>query len=129
VVAPRGAHALTRATTLSKSETRTRSRYHARGGSMTSRSSRRSRARHRTGWSALYIGTDFDPGTRVGRITKRLNAQAKLSIDDVQSAQADVVTEYGPLQHPVGRSPRAPRSSPLSPARSRTERSTTSSAR
>jgi len=49
----------------------------------------------------LYIGADFDAGTRVGRITKRLTAQPKLSIDDVQSVQADVVSEYGPLYAPT----------------------------
>src|SRR5438045_1459009 len=49
----------------------------------------------------LYIGADFDAGTRVGRITKRLNAVDKLSLADVQSVQADVVSEYGPLYSPT----------------------------
>ncbi len=47
----------------------------------------------------LYLGSFYDPGTRVGRITKRIEAAAdagtKLTIDDMQSIQADVVTEWG----------------------------------
>ena len=46
----------------------------------------------------LYLGADYDPGTRVGRITKRIQAATanggKLSIDDMQSIQADVVSEW-----------------------------------
>lgn len=46
----------------------------------------------------LYLGADYDPGTRVGRITKRLQAATanggKLSIDDMQSIQADAVSEW-----------------------------------
>ncbi|HWE27220.1 MAG TPA: penicillin acylase family protein, partial [Polyangia bacterium] len=46
----------------------------------------------------LYLGADYDPGTRVGRITKRINAGGagggKLTIDDMQSIQADVVSEW-----------------------------------
>ncbi|MEO6950496.1 MAG: penicillin acylase family protein [Polyangia bacterium] len=49
----------------------------------------------------LYIGVDFDPGTRVGRITKRIQAKDKLTLDDLQSIQADAVTEYGPLFAPT----------------------------
>ncbi len=46
----------------------------------------------------LYLGADYDPGTRVGRITKRITAMTanggKLSLDDMQSIQADVVSEW-----------------------------------
>jgi penicillin amidase len=46
----------------------------------------------------LYLGADYDPGTRVGRITKRIQAATqnggKLSLDDMQSIQADVVSEW-----------------------------------
>ena len=49
----------------------------------------------------LYIGVDFDPGTRVGRITKRITEKDKLTLDDLQSIQADAVTEYGPLLAPT----------------------------
>ncbi|HEX9101242.1 MAG TPA: penicillin acylase family protein [Polyangia bacterium] len=46
----------------------------------------------------LYLGADYDPGTRVGRITKRIKAVAdgggKLGLDDMQSIQADVVSEW-----------------------------------
>ena len=49
----------------------------------------------------LYIGVDFDPGTRVGRITKRIGAADKLTLDDLQSIQADAITEYGPLFAPT----------------------------
>jgi penicillin amidase len=46
----------------------------------------------------LYLGADYDPGTRVGRITKRIKAIAegggKLTIDDMQSIQADAVSEW-----------------------------------
>jgi penicillin amidase len=47
----------------------------------------------------LYLGTYYDPGTRVGRSTKNLEAFAdageKLTLDDMQAIQADVVTEWG----------------------------------
>ena len=46
----------------------------------------------------LYLGADYDPGTRVGRITKRIKAIAdgggKLTLDDMQSIQADAVSEW-----------------------------------
>jgi penicillin amidase len=49
--------------------------------------------------SPLYLAADYDPGTRVGRITKRILAATadggKLSLDDMQSIQADAVTELG----------------------------------
>jgi penicillin amidase len=45
----------------------------------------------------LYLGARYDFGARVGRITKRLMAIAasgnKIGLDDVQSVQADAVTE------------------------------------
>ncbi len=47
----------------------------------------------------LYLGWGYDPGTRVGRVTKRIEAAAdagqKLTLDDLQSIQADTVTEWG----------------------------------
>ncbi|MHB1845162.1 MAG: penicillin acylase family protein [Deltaproteobacteria bacterium] len=47
----------------------------------------------------LYLGAFYDPGTRIGRTTKRLQAAAdggaKLTLDDMQSIQADAVTEWG----------------------------------
>ena len=46
----------------------------------------------------LYLGWDYDPGTRVGRITKRLTAATanggKVGLDDMQSIQADDVSEW-----------------------------------
>jgi penicillin amidase len=46
----------------------------------------------------LYLGADYDPGTRVGRITKRIKAigdgGGKLTLDDMQSIQADAVSEW-----------------------------------
>ncbi len=45
----------------------------------------------------LYIGAGFDAGTRVGRITKRIqamSAQKKLTVEDLQSIQADDVSEW-----------------------------------
>jgi penicillin amidase len=46
----------------------------------------------------LYLGADYDPGTRVGRITKRIRAigdgGGKLTLDDMQSIQADAVSEW-----------------------------------
>ncbi|HUB07113.1 MAG TPA: penicillin acylase family protein [Myxococcales bacterium] len=46
----------------------------------------------------LYLGAFYDPGTRVGRITKRIegfeDAGHKISLDDMQSIQADAVTEW-----------------------------------
>jgi penicillin amidase len=53
----------------------------------------------------LYIGWDYDPGTRVGRITKRIQAAtaggAKLGLDDLQSIQADATTEWGQAMGPT----------------------------
>ncbi|MHB8418321.1 MAG: penicillin acylase family protein [Myxococcales bacterium] len=47
----------------------------------------------------LYLGAFYDPGTRVGRVTKRIeafaDAGAKLTLDDMQSIQADVISEWG----------------------------------
>jgi len=53
----------------------------------------------------LYIGADFDPGTRVGRITKRLQAFIdqghKITVEDMQSIQADDVSEWDQLLAPT----------------------------
>jgi penicillin amidase len=53
----------------------------------------------------LYLGAQYDPGTRVGRITKRLQAMtaggAKLSLDDMQAIQSDAVTEWGEAMLPL----------------------------
>ncbi|HZS41154.1 MAG TPA: penicillin acylase family protein [Polyangia bacterium] len=52
----------------------------------------------------LYIAAEYDPGTRVGRITKRINAmsaQKKLTLDDLQAIQADAVTEWGQALAPT----------------------------
>jgi penicillin amidase len=50
------------------------------------------------GSSPLYLGFDYDPGTRVGRITKRIQAMTaggkKLAQSDIPSIQADIVSEY-----------------------------------
>jgi penicillin amidase len=47
----------------------------------------------------LYLGTFYDPGTRVGRSTRRLSGYADaghpITIDDMQSVQADAITEWG----------------------------------
>ena len=47
----------------------------------------------------LYLGSFYDPGMRVGRSTKRLAAFAdagqKLTLDDMQSIQADAITQWG----------------------------------
>lgn len=47
----------------------------------------------------LYLGADYDTGTRAGRITKRIEeakrAGKKLTLADMVSIQADHVTEYG----------------------------------
>jgi penicillin amidase len=47
----------------------------------------------------LYLGAVYDPGTRIGRIVKRITAMTsggnKLSLDDLQSIQADAVAEWG----------------------------------
>lgn len=53
----------------------------------------------------LYLGADYDPGTRVGRITKRLDAATsggkKVGLDDMQAIQADAVSEYAELLGPT----------------------------
>jgi len=53
----------------------------------------------------LYLGAYYDPGTRVGRITKRLDAMtaggSKLSLADMQSIQADAVTEWSEALTPT----------------------------
>lgn len=52
----------------------------------------------------LYAGWDYDPGTRVGRITKQLtaiSAQRKLTPDDLQAIQADAITEWGQFLAPT----------------------------
>ncbi len=55
--------------------------------------------------SPLYLGAYYDPGSRVGRITKRIDGivvdGGKLSLDDMQSIQADAVTEWGQALAPV----------------------------
>jgi penicillin G amidase len=53
----------------------------------------------------LYLGWDYDPGTRVGRITKRIQSATaggtKVTIDDLQAIQADAVTEWGQAMTPT----------------------------
>ena len=53
----------------------------------------------------LYIGYAWDPGTRVGRITKRIQAGTtngrKLTFEDMQSIQGDAVSEWGELLSPT----------------------------
>jgi len=53
----------------------------------------------------LYLGWSYDPGTRVGRISKRLDALksagSKVSVADVQSIQADAFAEWGSALLPV----------------------------
>ncbi|MDB4968165.1 MAG: uncharacterized protein JWN44_3854 [Myxococcales bacterium] len=49
----------------------------------------------------LYLGADYDPGTRVGRITKRILAAGKLTLDDMQSIQADAVSEWAQALAPT----------------------------
>ena len=53
----------------------------------------------------LYLGWDYDPGTRVGRITKRIQSAtaggAKVALDDLQDIQADAVTEWGQAMTPT----------------------------
>lgn len=55
--------------------------------------------------SPLYLGSDYDPGTRIGRITKRIEAGTKdgkkLSLDDMSSIQSDAITEWGEVWAPV----------------------------
>jgi penicillin G amidase len=52
----------------------------------------------------LYLGADYDPGTRVGRIVKRITEigkTRKLTADDMQSIQGDVVSEWIELLAPT----------------------------
>jgi penicillin amidase len=53
----------------------------------------------------LYLGWDYDPGTRVGRITKRIQSATaggtKVALDDLQAIQADAVTEWGQAMTPT----------------------------
>jgi penicillin amidase len=53
----------------------------------------------------LYLGARYDFGSRIGRITKRLTgitgAGNKLTIDDMQSVQADTITEVGQALAPT----------------------------
>lgn len=55
--------------------------------------------------SPLYLGASYEPGTRIGRITKRIEAGLadgkKLNLDDMQSIQKDAVTEWGEALQPV----------------------------
>lgn len=55
--------------------------------------------------SPLYLGAVYDPGTRIGRITKLIedakSGQKKLSLDDLQAIQADVRTEWGERLQPT----------------------------
>jgi penicillin G amidase len=57
------------------------------------------------GGSPLYLGFDYDPGTRVGRVTKRIQAMTaggqKLAESDIASIQADNVTEFAPAFVPT----------------------------
>jgi penicillin G amidase len=53
----------------------------------------------------LYLGFDYDPGTRVGRITKRIQALTaggkKVAASDIGSIQADIVSEWAETFAPV----------------------------
>lgn len=55
--------------------------------------------------SPLYMGAYYEAGPRIGRITKRLEAATaggkKVSLDDMQSIQADAYTEYGEMLAPT----------------------------
>ena len=57
------------------------------------------------GASPLYLGFDYDPGTRVGRMTKRIQASIaaghKFTQDDVASIQGDIVSEWGQALAPT----------------------------
>jgi len=57
------------------------------------------------GGSPLYLGFDYDPGTRVGRMTKRIQASIaaghKFTQDDVASIQGDIVSEWGQAMAPT----------------------------
>jgi penicillin G amidase len=53
----------------------------------------------------LYLGFDYDPGTRVGRITKRIQALTaggkKIAASDIGSIQADIVSEFAETFAPL----------------------------
>ncbi len=53
----------------------------------------------------LYLTWDYVDGARVGRITKRLqsmiDAGQKMTLDDMQSVQADTISEYGQMLNPT----------------------------
>jgi penicillin amidase len=57
------------------------------------------------GSSPLYLGFDYDPGTRVGRMTKRIQASVaaghKFTLDDVSSIQSDTISEWGEAMAPT----------------------------
>jgi penicillin G amidase len=57
------------------------------------------------GDSPLYLGFDYDPGTRVGRMTKRIQASIaaghKFTQADVTSIQGDIVSEWGQAMAPT----------------------------
>ncbi len=57
------------------------------------------------GGSPLYLGFDYDPGTRAGRMTKRIQAAVgaghKFTQADVASIQGDIVSEWGQAMAPV----------------------------
>jgi penicillin amidase len=53
----------------------------------------------------LYLSWDYADGARSGRATKRIQAMIdsghKMTLDDMQSVQADTVSEYGQLLNPT----------------------------
>lgn len=55
--------------------------------------------------SPRYLGADYDPGTRAGRITTRILAKQalgqKLTLSDMSDIQADIASEYGQLLAPT----------------------------
>ena len=57
------------------------------------------------GGSPLYLGFDYDPGTRVGRMTKRIQADIasghKFTLADVSSIQSDTISEWGEAMAPT----------------------------
>jgi penicillin amidase len=57
------------------------------------------------GSSPLYLGFDYDPGTRVGRMTKRIQADItaghKFTLADVSSIQSDTISEWGQAMAPT----------------------------
>jgi len=57
------------------------------------------------GGSPLYLGFDYDPGTRVGRMTKRIESDImtghKFTLADVASIQGDRVSEWGQALAPT----------------------------